>query len=99
MFNSLAALSTSACVAVSLATNVFAFANSAFAASIVEAVLSFEAAFSIAASKREIAELKLALFAFSATTLFSLFSLFSLFALAVATSSVAGVFVVTSSAA
>ena len=76
LFNSLAALSTSACVAVSFASNAFAFANSAFADTIAEAVLSFDATFSIATSKREIAEFKFALLAFSTDCLLSLFSTF-----------------------
>ena len=90
LFNSLATLSTSACVAVSLATNAFAFANSAFADSIVEAVLSFEAVFSIAASKRKIADFKFAFSTFSATGLLSLSSLaFATFAITGAASSAA----------
>ena len=78
LFNSLTALSTSACVAVSLATKAFAVANSAFADSIAEAVFSVDAAFSKAASKRVIAELNLVLSAFLAVSTFSATGLFSL---------------------
>ena len=59
------ALSTSPCVAVSLASRACALANSAFPSSIAEAVFSVTAAFAIAFWTRAIAALRLALFAFA----------------------------------
>ena len=64
-FNATVALSTSPCVAVSLASRAWALANSAFPSSIAEAVFSVTAAFAIAFWTRAIAALRLALFAFS----------------------------------
>ena len=64
-FNATVALSTSPCVAVSLASRACALANSAFPSSIAEAVFSVTAAFAIAFWTRAIAALRFALFAFA----------------------------------
>ena len=66
LFNSLAALSTSACVAFSFASKAFAFASSAFAASMAEAVFSVRTALPRAASIRAIAASNLLVSAFLA---------------------------------
>ena len=64
LFNSLAALSTSACVAFSFASKAFAFASSAFAASMAEAVFSVRTALPRAASIRATAASNLLVSAF-----------------------------------
>ena len=64
-FNATVALSTSPCVAVSLASRAWALANSAFPSSIAEAVFSVTPAFAIAFWTRAIAALRLALLAFA----------------------------------
>ena len=64
-FKATVALSTSPCVATSLASKAWALANSAFPSSIADAVFSVTATFAIAFWTRAIAALRLALFAFA----------------------------------